>query len=81
MSKTELLDKIDALPEILQNQVSDFVEFLFQKHFEADSETVVDLSVEEKVELDKRYSSYQVNPETAMELEALKAKLLGKYGL
>ncbi len=79
MNKSQFLEKIDALPEILQNQVFDYVDFLFQKHFPpGGKEEAFELTVEEKEELDNRYSSYKVNPKAAIGLVELKSKLMEK---
>lgn len=81
MSTEILIKKLESLPEALQHQVSDFVDFLFQRHFQIEEEEATPLSESEKLELDRRYAAYQANPESAVQLDELKDELLNRYGI
>jgi hypothetical protein len=72
-----LQDHILELPEIIQNQIFDFVEFLYNRHFETNFELHPDL----KLELKERLREYRENPEDTISGEEMKAKwekLLGR---
>ena len=83
MSSVQITKKIDMLPEMLQLQVSDFVEFLLNKHFQGKKPLLDDseLTSEQKAELDSRYQAYLENPSSVVSMEAMKARLMQKYGL
>jgi hypothetical protein len=83
MSSAQIAKKIDSLPEMLQLQVNDFVEFLISRHFkENKSEPTEDeLPANDVAELNKRYQEYVENPESAVSIDSMKTRLMKKYGL
>lgn len=83
MSSVQIAKKIELLPEMLQLQVSDFVEFLLTKHFKGNQPTKdePEISSEQRAELDSRYQAYLENPDSVMSMEAMKTRLMQKYGL
>lgn len=83
MNSIQLVQKIELLPEVFQTQVSDFVEFLLNKHFHGNPVPSAEegLSMEQKSELDRRYQEYLTNPESCVSMESLKSRLMKKYGL
>ncbi|MCC6722994.1 MAG: DUF2281 domain-containing protein [Saprospiraceae bacterium] len=83
MSTVQIAKKIELLPEMLQAQVADFVEFLLNRHFKNNPAPMEDsnLSAEQKAKLDSRYQEYMESPESVESMEALKTRLMQKYGL
>ncbi|MBK9015440.1 MAG: addiction module protein [Saprospiraceae bacterium] len=83
MSSVQIAKKIDMLPEMLQLQVSDFVEFLLNKHFQGKKPLLDDseLTSEQKAELDSRFQAYLENPDSVVSMDAMKTRLMQKYGL
>ncbi len=84
MSNVQLVHKIELLPEMLQAQVTDFVDFLLNKHFRnkpAPASDEPELTLAQKTELDKRYQEYLENPESVVSIEIMKTRLMQKYGL
>jgi hypothetical protein len=83
MSTVQIAKKIDLLPEMLQLQVADFVEFLLNRHFK-DSQMPSDdsvLSAEQKAILDERFQEFQETPSSVVSMDVLKQQLMQKYGL
>jgi hypothetical protein len=83
MSSVQIAKKIELLPEMLQLQVADFVEFLLNRHFK-DSQTppdVSELTPEQKVVLDSRLKEYHETPSSVVSMDILKNRLMQKYGL
>ncbi|MCB0521862.1 MAG: addiction module protein [Lewinellaceae bacterium] len=83
MSRSQLIEKIDLLPLTLQHEVSDFVEFLLNKHFKGNPSPAdePELTEEQKAELDRRYQEYLDNPDSTISIEELKNRLMKKYSL
>ena len=83
MSNMQLVQKIESLPEMLQLQVADFVDFLLNKHYQEKPAPTdnSDLTEEQKAELDKRYKAYLENPDSVVKYEAVKTRSMKKYGL
>ena len=83
MSSVQIAKKIDLLPEMLQLQVADFVEFLLNRHFK-DSQAppdVSELTPEQKAVLDDRFREYHEAPSSTVSMDVLKNRLMQKYGL
>ena len=84
MSSVQLVHKIELLPEMLQAQVADFVDFLLNKNFRnkpVPTTEEPELTAAQKTELDLCYQEYLENPESVVSIEILKTRLLQKYGL
>ena len=83
MSSVQLAKKIELLPEMLQLQVSDFVEFLLNKHFlgKPPYNEEHELTIVQKAELDSRYQAYLENPDSVVSMVEMKTRLIQKYGL
>jgi Na+/phosphate symporter len=77
METTVLQEKLSSLPEELQQQVADYVDFLIQKY----QNEVSPLTDAEKQTLEQRYQAYQQNASKAEDLEEVKNRLLKKYEL
>jgi Na+/phosphate symporter len=77
METTVLQEKLSSLPEELQRQVADYVDFLIQKY----QNEVSPLTDAEKQTLEQRYQAYQQNASKAEDLEEVKNRLLKKYEL
>ncbi len=77
METIVLQEKLSSLPEELQRQVADYVDFLVQKY----QNEVSPLSDAEKQTLEQRYQAYQQNASKAEDLEEVKNRLLKKYEL
>ena len=82
------LQQLTALPENMQSQVVDYIEFLFDKYIISSKvEKVIDrnqeyeeeLSPELKVFLEERLDDYIRNPEKVMQWQDMEARLLRKY--
>jgi len=94
MDKQTVTDQLDLLPEHLQREVYDFIEFLTMKYFEdgagedfdlpakasAQADDNEELSDEVKALLDERIASYKANPENVIPWEEVKERLYKKYG-
>ena len=71
-----VINKIAALPENLQSEVADFVDFLIQKyHLEKPDE----LTDEQKETLLDRHEKLNQNPGRGIDWDEAKAKLMQKY--
>ena len=83
MNSLQLKEKIDLLPASLQEEVSDFVEFLMKKYDVGGitSEGEMDLTEKQKQELDNRYYSYLANPKNAVSIEIMKNRLQKKWDI
>jgi Na+/phosphate symporter len=77
METTVLQEKLASLPEEIQQQVVDYVDFLVQKY----QNEVSPLTDAEKQTLEQRYQAYQHNPSKVEDLEKVKNRLLKKYEL
>ncbi len=77
METIVLQEKLSSLPEELQRQVADYVDFIVQKY----QNEVSPLSDAEKQTLERRYQAYQQNASKAEDLEEVKNRLLKKYEL
>lgn len=91
MKKQTVAYKIAMLPEQLQQEVYDFIEFLTMKYLEVGKEENFDLSPESrddneelsnelKAFLDKRIASHKANPEGASKAEDFLEEIRKKYG-
>lgn len=82
LMKNEILaKKIENLPDILQKQIEDYVDFLMERYQVTVPESKdVPLTQEEKTELDSRYNNWKNDPSSAIPLEDAKNRLMGKYG-
>jgi hypothetical protein len=81
MSSIELLvTQISQLPQIYQDQVADFVDFLIFKYtIPIITDETSELSQEEKDELDLRLEYSQKHPEQRSKWDDIKAELFSKY--
>lgn len=77
METTVLQEKIASLPEEIQQQVVDYIDFLVDRY----QREISPLTDAEKQTLEQRYQAYQNNPSEAQDLEEVKNRLLKKYEL
>lgn len=75
MNTAPIFNKIELMPEALQERVSEYVDFLIQRH-----EVQEPLSKQEVTELRRRVDEYEKNPDSAMSVEELTQKIMQKYG-
>ena len=80
MGAVDWNERINVLPEDLKKQVEDFVEFLILKNKISDYDDG-ELTVAQKLELEKSWAEYEANPESAISLEDLKKETAKKYGI
>ncbi len=80
MNSTGIINRIELLPIELQQQVSDFVEFLLFKHKVGKRKTEEFTEIE-KAELLKIWGNYQTNPDEFLPIEAAKEQTRMRYGL
>ena len=84
MGKQTVTDQLDLLPEHLQQEVYDFIEFLTMKYLEdgtgEDFDDNEELSDEVKALLDERIASYKANPEASSTWEEVKERLYKTMG-
>ncbi|MBI5916627.1 MAG: DUF2281 domain-containing protein [Bacteroidetes bacterium] len=81
MSATALANKIENLPAELQQQVTDFVEFLLFKYRIGKRPQTEDFTEAEKEELTTLWNEYLENPEDVIPMEASQLQTKAKYGL
>ncbi len=83
MSSAQIAKKIELLPEMLQLQVNDFVEFLLNLHFKETDQSPDDaeIAAKNKAELDNRYKDYLDNPNSVVSMENLKTRLMQKAAI
>jgi hypothetical protein len=77
MGSNSLQDKVAGLPDFVQQQIADYIDFLVQKY----QKTENSLSQAEKQVLEERYVAYSKNPGQATELDDVMNRLTRKYGL
>ncbi|CAA9223844.1 MAG: hypothetical protein AVDCRST_MAG56-586 [uncultured Cytophagales bacterium] len=77
METTVLQEKLASLPEELQQQVADYIDFLVQRY----QQEVAPLTDAEKQTLTQRYQAHRNNPAQAHDVEAVIKQLLKKYEL
>ena len=80
MEKSVVIHKIEQMPEGLMGIVSDFLDKLVQS-FELGIKTGMELSKEEQQEILDALAEYKANPETGVQWDALKSRLLAQYEL
>jgi len=79
MVKEKLQKNIEQLPEYLQFEVSNYVEYLLIKH---NTENLnEDISQEHKEILKERYEKMKENPEAGENWDNVKKQLLNKYAI
>ncbi len=71
--------KFEKLPDLVQKQLFDYIDFLYLRYNEAQVET--DLSSEEKKELIARQKKLRKNPKSGISLKKLKQKVYKKYAV
>jgi len=71
--------KFEKLPDLIQKQLFDYIDFLYLRYNENQVET--DLSLEEKKELIGRQKRLRKNPNSGISLKKLKQKVHKKYAL
>lgn len=77
METTALQEKLASLPEELQQQVADYIDFLLQRY----RQDVGPLTEAEQQTLTQRYQAHRNNPAQAQDIEEVKKQLLKKYEL
>jgi hypothetical protein len=77
METTVLQEKLASLPEEIQRQVADYIDFLIERY----RREVPPLTDAQQRTLEGRYQGYLDNPSQAEDLEAVKNRLLKKYEL
>ncbi len=77
METNELQEKLASLPEEIQRQVADYVDFLIERY----QREVQPLTDAQQRTLEQRYQGYRSNPAQAEDLEEVKNRLLKKYEL
>lgn len=81
MKNEKLIQKIENLPDVLQQQVADYVDFLMERYQVGSPKTEdAPLTEEDKTELDNRYNNWKNDPSSAIPLEDAKNRLMQKYG-
>jgi septum formation topological specificity factor MinE len=80
MNTSILTNKINMLPDDLQRQVADFVEFLIIK-YQNRADKKDELTSEQKDELLELWDKYEKNPDDAISVEMLREQTVAKYGL
>ncbi len=73
----ELQEKLASLPEEIQRQVADYVDFLIERY----QREVQPLTDAQQRTLEQRYQGYRNDPAQAEDLEEVKNRLLKKYEL
>jgi hypothetical protein len=77
METTLLQEKLASLPEEIQRQVADYIDFLIERY----QHDVQPLTNAQQRTLEQRYQGYRNNLSQAEDLEAVKNRLLKKYEL
>ncbi len=77
METNELQEKLASLPEEIQRQVADYVDFLIERY----QREVQPLTDAQQRTLEQRYQGYRNDPAQAEDLEEVKNRLLKKYEL
>ena len=80
MNATALTNKINLLPEDVQKQVADFVEYLLLK-YQVGTKGDEELTADQKEELLRLWNEYEGNPDEAISLEAFQEQTSKKYGV
>ena len=70
-------EKINHLPNHLQDDVEQYVDFLIKKYFLED----ISLSDDVQKALDERKSDYLENKDKSLTISELKNEMLAKYGI
>ena len=71
--------KFEKLPDLIQRQLFDYIDFLYLRYNE--NQVEIDLSSEEKKELIARQKKLRKNPNSGVSLKKLKQKVYKKYAL
>jgi len=81
MNNELVLQRFALLPENLQAQALDYIEFLIQRYTELeDVDEVEEISPELKALLEERIAEYEKNPQNVVTLEEIEDKFNKKYG-
>jgi len=80
-----VVQRFTLLPENLQNQAFDYIEYLISKYLinedvEQKQNVQEELTPELKTFLEKRLADYRKNPEKVMAWEEMENRLLKKFG-
>jgi hypothetical protein len=75
MNPDILQEKIASLPEEVQRQLIDYIDFLVQRYQDTS------LTEPEKQMLESRYQSHLNNPSQSSDLDEVKNRLMKKYEL
>ncbi|MEM6321894.1 MAG: hypothetical protein AAF960_29815 [Bacteroidota bacterium] len=78
MNTALFMEILEKLPFNRQREVFNYLQFIYKKSIEEDSEV---LTKEEILELKERRNAYLKKPESGISLSEAKKKLLSKYGL
>ncbi|HRG45269.1 MAG TPA: hypothetical protein PLX69_07860 [Leptospiraceae bacterium] len=71
--------KFEKLPDLIQKQLFDYIDFLYLRYNENEVET--DLTPTQKEELISRHKKLRKNPKSGVSLKKLKQKVYKKYAL
>lgn len=80
MNAAALTNKISLLPEDVQKQVADFVEYLLLK-YQVGTKGNEELTPDQKDELLRLWNEYEESPEEAIPLETFQEQTSKKYGV
>ncbi len=80
-----IIKRLSVLPENLQIQVFDYIEFLINRYSELSDKEISayeneELSLELKTLLEERLAEYKQNPQNVITWDEVKAKFNTKYG-
>lgn len=82
METISLIYKIESLPEDIQKEIVDLVDFFFNQ-YNIDNQSVInnneELTDAQKIELIARHKKMREKPETNISLTDLKKQILEKY--
>ena len=80
MDASILTNKINLLPEEVQKQVADFVEFLIIK-YQNKNGGKAELTAGQKKKFLQLWKGYEANPDNVISMEALQEQTSQKYSL
>ena len=78
MSTTAFLEILEKLPFDKRREVFSYLQFIYKKSLEDNSD---ELTQEEILELKERRKAYLENPTSGISIDKAKMQLLSKYGL
>jgi len=78
MNPGAIMERLNILPEMLQHQVTDYIEFLISR-YQADTDNIEELSSEIKDLLDNRLAEYEENPNDVVSWQNVKNQFNKKH--